>query len=115
MNLTERLLERLYELGYEVEENEHEALLRAIDKAQFSIMNTLNSEGVPRELEYVWIDMAAGEYLLAANEKADEGVKTISEGDMTVSFKDEDPQDELIDRLLNNGRCEMLSYRRVKW
>lgn len=112
----EELRDRLFDLGFETEENEEELLNAALMRAEQIIMNTCNCESVPYELRFVALDMAAGEYLLAALGKGDgENVKSISEGDMSVDFKDKSEIEEITDRLLNAGREEMLSYRRIKW
>ena len=83
-----------------------------------SIMNTCNVEEVPEELRYVYLDIAAGEYLLGVyskEEKSEESVKSVTEGDLSVTFKDKSDIEMTIDKLLNSGREEMLSFRRVKW
>lgn len=109
----EELRERLLDLGYETTETETDILERAIRRAEQTIMNTCNTETVPDELKFTALDIAAGEYLLAAG-RDDEarGVKSVSEGDVSVEFDD---TGSLIDELLNSGRDEMLSFRRVKW
>lgn len=112
----EELRDRLFDLGFETEENEEEALLAALKRAEACIMNTCNCEKVPYELRFVALDMAAGEYL-AAKESGEEGceAKSISEGDISVTFGDRSSVEELIDSLLTRGREEMLSHRRIKW
>lgn len=116
MSGSEELRERLCDMGYEVEENEEEGLQRALERAERSIINTLNTESVPEELKFTLLDMAAGEYLLAAKSKMGAtGVKSVSEGDVSVTFNEKSEEDELIDRLLASGRDEMLSFRRLKW
>lgn len=111
----EKLRERLGDMGYEVEENEYSSLSEALGRAEQSIVNMINCEKVPEELHFTLLDMAAGEYLLAAQGKnGEDRVKSVSEGDVSVSF-DTDGEEELIDRLLNSGRDELLSFRRLKW
>lgn len=109
----DELRERLLDLGYETAENEEEMLERAIKRAEQTVMNTCNTETVPEELFFAALDMAAGEYLLAAERGGEErGVKSVTEGDVSVEFGDEG---SLIDELLSAGREEMLSFRRIKW
>lgn len=115
---SETLRMRLYDLGFEVEENEEELLLAALKRAEQTIMNKCNCESIPEELNFVAIDMAAGEYLLAVqwqNEDSKNDVKSLSEGDISVSFKDESELKSLVDELLARSREELLSYRRIKW
>lgn len=112
----EELRDRLFDLGFETEENEEDLLNAALMRAEQIIMNTCNCERVPYELRFVALDMAAGEYLLAAYGQGDnDNVKSVSEGDISVTFGDKSGIEEIIDNLLNGGREEMLSYRRIKW
>lgn len=112
----EKLCERLSDMGFEVEENEEAALKGAIQRAEQTVMNYCNCESVPEELCFAVLDMAAGEYLLAVHcQGAEEGnVKSLSEGDMSVSFGD-DNVGSVVDALFSRGREEMLSFRRIKW
>ena len=114
---SEELKDRLFDLGFETEESEEELLIDALKRAEQSIMNSCNTECVPCELRFVALDIAAGEYLLAAKAHREEtrGIKSISEGDVSVTFEDEEKIDGVIDSLLNKGREEVLSYRRIKW
>ena len=113
----EELKDRLFDLGFETEENEEGILNDALKRAEQSIMNTCNTESVPHELRFVALDIAAGEYLLAAKACREDlrGVKSISEGDVSVSFDEEAGIDGVIDSLLNKGRDEILAYRRIRW
>ncbi len=110
------LRQRLSDMGFEVEENEEEELERAWERAETGIRNTVNCEKVPEELRFTLLDIAAGEYLLAAKSKTGgDGVKSVSEGDVSVTFEEMNDTDRLIDRLLESGREEMLSFRRLVW
>ena len=111
----ELLRERLCDMGFETEENEEESLLYAMKKAEQTIMNNLNCEGVPEELYFVFLDMAAGEYLAGKTEGRDIDVKSVSEGDLSVTYGDKSEKDKLIDMLFTKGREEMLAFRREKW
>ncbi len=110
------LRERLCDMGFETEENEEAILLGSIKRAEQTILNFCNCESVPEELYFAALDMAAGEYLLAAKSREGDfdGVEKISEGDLSLSFSEE-PTESLIDRLFSEGREEMLSFRRLKW
>ena len=112
----EKLCERLADMGFEVEENEEDALYDAVRRAEQTIINYCNCESVPEELSFALLDMAAGEYLLAAKMKGGEerAVKSISEGDMSVSFVD-DNVESTVDGLFKRSREEMTSFRRIKW
>ncbi len=112
----ETLRERLSDMGVETEENEESELKRALERAETCIMNAINCESVPEELRFTLLDIAAGEYLLAVKSREDgKMVKSVSEGDVSVTFGDESDIDTLIDTLLGSGREEMLSFRRLRW
>ena len=116
MRDTEMLRERLSDMGFEVEENEEDALLRALSQSEQTIMNYCNCESVPEELTFALLDMAAGEYLASAFCRGGESdnVKSISEGDLSVSFG-EGGVERAVDELFKRGREEMLSFRRLRW
>lgn len=114
MTEIDALRERLCDMGFETEENEHDALKSALQRAEQTIMNYCNCESVPEELRFVALDMAAGEYLLAAERTKAPGVKSISEGDVSVSFG-EDGVGAMIDELFCRGRDEMIAFRRLRW
>lgn len=110
------LRERLSDMGFEVEENEDDSLTRAWERAEEGIKNAINCEKVPEELRFTLLDIAAGEYLLAVKTKSGgDRIKSVSEGDVSVTFDEMSDTDMLIDRLLESGREEMLSFRRIAW
>lgn len=113
---SEMLRERLSDMGFEVEENEEEALDRALARAEQTIINYCNCESVPEELQFAMLDMAAGEYLSCVSCHGGEGdnVKSLSEGDVSITFG-EDGIEAKVDELFSRGREEMTAFRRVKW
>ena len=113
----EELRDRLFDLGFETEENEEKVLSEALKRAEQSIMNSCNTESVPYELRFTALDIAAGEYLLAARAYREDlrGIKSVSEGDISVTFEEGNTLDSIIDSLLEKGRDEILNYRRIKW
>ncbi len=111
----EALRERLEDFGIETEENEETELKRALERAEMNIINAINCESVPDELRFTLLDIAAGEYLLAVKSREGaNGVKSVSEGDVSVTFTEGDTE-ALIDNLLTSGREEIISFRRLKW
>lgn len=116
MTDTEKLMERLSDMGFEVEENEEDALLGALSRAEQTVMNYCNCESVPEELYFALLDMAAGEYLASQYCRGGENdnVKSLSEGDMSISFG-EGGVESTVDELFKRGREEMLSFRRLRW
>lgn len=114
---TEQVRERLSDLGFETEENEGEIILAAIKRAEQTIVNYCNCESIPEGLIFAALDMACGEYLATAKCRGDdeEKVKSVTEGDISVSFNEEESVVELADRLIGKGMGELVSFRRIKW
>lgn len=121
---------RLAALGYECREGDEISLNFCIEKVRSTIKNEINGADVPEGLEHVAVDMAAGEFLLAKKTLAPDdlaldlttAVKEIKEGDTSVSFSIGEgsltPEQRLaafINYLLNYGKAEFASYRRLKW
>lgn len=125
------VIERLTEIGYEVKESDSFFLTFCVEKVRSTIKNETNWQDVPEGLEHIAIDMAAGEFLLGKKTFAPDDitgldltgvVKDIKEGDTTVSFGTGEgtmtPEQRLttyINYLLNYGKAEFSSYRRLKW
>ena len=112
----EELRERLFDLGFDTDENEGEALARALHRAEQCVMNECCVERVPFELRFAALDLAAGEYLSNRLSSEDErGIKSVTEGDFSVTFKDETENEAVIDSLFASGREALTAFRRIKW
>lgn len=125
------LKERLKSFGYEVKEDDEFSLTFCIEKVRNSVKNEINWQDVPKELEYIAVDMAVGEFLQTKKtfqpddiEHFDLGyaVKQIQTGDTNTVFAVGDgsmtPEQRLnafINYLLNYGKSEFHSFRRVRW
>ena len=125
------VIERLTEIGYEVKESDTFSLTFCVEKVRNTIKNETNCQDVPEGLEHIAIDMAVGEFLLGKKTFAPDdlstidlsvAVKDIKEGDTTISFgtgeSTQTPEQRLttyINYLLNYGKAEFSSYRRLKW
>lgn len=125
------VIERLTEIGYEVKESDSFSLTFCVEKVRNTIKNETNLQDVPEGLEHIAIDMAVGEFLLGKKTFAPDDitgldltgvVKDIKEGDTTISFgtgeSTQTPEQRLttyINYLLNYGKAEFSSYRRLKW
>lgn len=128
----DKVVERLTVLGFGklIADNEA-AITYAIDRTAEIIKQNTNLSEVPKELLYTHVDMAAGTFL---KDKKDMGllggivdmsapVKSISEGDVSVSFASaadgcttpEARLDSLIKRLTNPDPSIFASVRRFKW
>lgn len=124
----EAVKDRLKQLGYEVKEGDNTALLFCIGRVEEHIKNICNVENVPDELYFKSIDMACGEFLktkLSIGELEGYSVtdnrliKTISEGDTTVTYQDvkKDSYTALSDFIgeLTVTDSELYSFRKMRW
>lgn len=125
------VIERLTEIGYEVKESDTFSLTFCVEKVTNTIKNETNLQDVPEELEHIAIDMVVGEFLLGKKTFTPDDiagldltgvVKEIKEGDTTISFgtgeSTQTPEQRLttyINYLLNYGKAEFSSFRRLKW
>lgn len=127
-----KVIERLTALGFaKLTEGNESAITYAIDRTAEIIKQNTNLSEVPTELLYTHVDMAVGTFL---KDKKDMGllgdivdmsapVKSISEGDVSVTFAStadgsttpEARLDSLIKRLTNPDPSIFASVRRFKW
>lgn len=124
----EEVKERLDELGYEIREGDDVALLFCIGKVEEHIKNFCNITKVPKELYFMSIDMACGEFLkakLATGGLDGYGIadnrliKSISEGDTSVAYSDVKTDaytamDGFIKGLIGN-ESDLYCFRRLRW
>lgn len=122
---------RLLSLGYEVKADDIAALTFCVEKVRSTVKNEINWKDVPEGLEHIAVDMACGEFLNAKKTFApddlggfdlDVAVKQINTGDTTTVFAvgdgsqtDEQRLAAFINYLLNYGRSEFNSFRRIRW
>lgn len=129
--MLEKVKERLISFGYTPKQEDDFSLTFCIEKVSNTIKNEINWQYIPDELECIAVDMAVGEFLLGKKTFAPDDiagldltgvVKDIKEGDTTISFgtgeSTQTPEQRLttyINYLLNYGKAEFSSYRRLKW
>lgn len=122
---------RLQSFGYEVKVEDDFALTFCVEKVRNTVKIEINWQDVPEELEHIAIDMACGEFLNAKktfapddleNLDLDQAVKQIQTGDTNTVFAvgdgsqtDEQRLTAFINYLLNYGRSEFNSFRRIRW
>ena len=127
---TGTVMERLRALGFEAGDGDGISLAFCVDKVRESIKSRTHLKDVPRELECIAADMAAGEFLMAKKTFApdslagidlDAAVKQMQIGDTNTVFATgegsltaEQRLDAFISRLLS-GQEEILHYRRLRW
>lgn len=120
--------DRLKQLGYEIKEGDETAILFCISRVEEHIKNVCNVSAAPEELYYKSIDMVCGEFLKAKLATGElEGysvadnrlIKTISEGDTTVTYQDTktDGYTALSDFVggLAVDDSELYSFRKMRW
>ena len=117
----EDVIIRLQSLGYDINEGDGVTLENAIRETVHYIKAYCNIKEIP-------VDMAAGRLLrdkLATGSGVcgnidfdDEGIKSVTEGDVSVTFSDSSGKtsryENLIDRLCNKNDV-LICYRRVRW
>ena len=122
---------RLTSLGYEVREADSASLAFCVEKVRSTIKNEINWQDVPEGLVHIAIDMACGEFLKGLMTFApdalsgfdlDAAVKRIQTGDTTTEFAvgdgtqtDEQRLTAFVNYLLNYGKDEFNSFRRLRW
>lgn len=124
----EDVIIRLQSLGYDINEGDGVTLENAIRETVHYIKAYCNIKEIPKELYDTAVDMAAGRLLrdkLATGSGVcgnidfdDEGIKSLTEGDVSVTFSDSSGKtsryENLIARLCNKNDV-LICYRRVRW
>ena len=119
------VVRRLKSLGYIVVPADNMIVECLIGKVTNTIRNECNVDTIPEGLRHVAVDMVCGEFLLAKKGSGqldgfdvDAAVKQIHEGDTTITFAVADNSvtiDGLIDFLMNSGKSQFVTYRRMRW
>ncbi len=120
---------RLEALGYKVTEADYTAIRYQIAKAETELRVKTNRCKVPDGLFSVWVDMAAGLFLM--EKKASGGLsdlydfdapaKSISEGDTSVTFALSDTAtleeqfDASIEKMTHPDAAMIVAFRRLTW
>lgn len=119
--------ERLEWLGYVVSESDEVALQFCIDRTEEHIKNVCNLDELPDELKYKAVDMVCGVFLGNLSElnrlegyAAEDNrlIKSITEGDTTVTYQDSEDRSACIKALINGlkgDESELYSFRRLRW
>ncbi len=129
MKICEGVAERLSAIGYEVGEDDKNAVIYCINKAEAALKVRTNQNVLPDGLFYVWVDMAAGYFLTDKKSNgALDGIfdfsapaKSISEGDTSVTYAIassgtfEDQFDAMLAKMTHPDNEVILRYRRLTW
>lgn len=115
------IIKRLSTLGYEAT-SEDDALIDYLIGAVYqSILNDCNINEVPKELKYVAIDMVCGHILqnkLAMGSiDVEKAIKSIKEGDTTVTYADGSDPKSYLSRYYGNliRNKKLVRFRRLEW
>lgn len=129
MDILSAVTARLLSLGYTITEDDAVPLDYQIKKAETTLKVSTNQCEVPEGLFYVWVDMAAGGFLM---DKKNAGAlsdlydfnapaKSISEGDTSVTFaiadtgSFEDQFDTMLAKMAHPDEDLILAFRRLVW
>jgi hypothetical protein len=126
--LIEDIKNRLAFFGYTILDSDALALNFVIDKVENKIKNECSITEIPDGLYQVEIDRICGEFLFAKKQSGqlteydfDLIEKQIQDGDTTVTYAIEAGQtpeqrfDKLVKALMDSGKGEFASFRRLKW
>jgi hypothetical protein len=123
--MLEDVKQRLQSLGYTAVITDDWILGFCKDKVEAHIRNSCNVAEVPEGLRHIAVDMVCGEFLFGKKQSGqsigidfEAVVKSIAEGDTTVTFdasvSPEAKYDALISYLMHS-EVDFAAYRRIKW
>ena len=125
----EHIVKRLAQLGYVVEDSDHDSIEFELDKIMNYVKNYCNITEIPTIVEPRMIDRVCSEFLFyKKNSGALEGfnydavIKSIKEGDTTITYavgQGEDTPESRFDafvKSLERGFDKWITpYRRLRW
>lgn len=122
------VLKRLESLGYSTKEADAWVISFSVQKVENTINNSCNTLTIPDGLKHTAIDMICGEFLYAKKQSGqlegfnlETAIKQIQSGDTSTTFavegssSPEQRLDALISYLINYGKGDFTSYRRIRW
>lgn len=129
MNIeSKEVTEKLKSLGYNVDDSDLVFIQFAINGTEQYIKNFCNITVIPPELYFVAVDMAAGTLLRTKSSVGEnvcnsidfesDNIKSISEGDISVTYNSDSSTtakyNALLDKLCNRDN-ELIAFRRLRW
>lgn len=123
-SIVEQSIELLESFGIELKTEDAFELSYAVGKVKETILNETNLLSIPEGLIYTAVNMVCGEFLNVrqltgrlSEFDSKQALKSIKTGDVTTTFQDGGSSgiDALIGQLMNYGRGDLLSYRKIKW
>lgn len=129
MDVLAAVTARLATLGYTVLDSDSTALDYNIKKAEAALKASTNQCEVPDGLFYVWVDMAAGYFLMDKKSAGalcgiydfDAPAKSVSMGDTSVTFavadngSFEDQFDAMLSKMVKPDEDLIVAFRRLVW
>jgi hypothetical protein len=119
------VVKRLESLGYTVGNSDQWLIEYIIAKVTNTVKNECNITEIPDGLHQIAVDMVCGEILSAKKGSGqldtldvEAAIKTIKEGDTSVTYAIEDNSitlDGLINTLINSGKSQFVTFRRFAW
>lgn len=117
---------RLQSFSYELQSDDVWIIGFCIQSVASTIKNECNIATIPKELEAMAVDMVCGEFLAEKKalgqlneEQVEPIIKSISEGDTSYTYAEEESKDKLLSKVLDTMRkgneSELLKYRRIVW
>jgi hypothetical protein len=129
--MRDEVIKRLESLNYTFDAADEWALMFLIEKVTNRIKNECNVTGIPAGLREIAVDIICGEFLLMKKNSGKLGgfeadidsavLKQVQEGDTNVVFaadktaSAEQRLDALIYHLMNCGKPQFATYRRLAW
>lgn len=112
------LLQKLKKLLNITNDEKDFVLEFTIDKISDMILNYCNIKYIPIQLENVLLSMCADSYRIEqpGKEKSEGNVKSITEGDVSVSFgSTENIQDNISAKLIKDYKTQLNRFRKADW
>lgn len=113
-------MRRLSELGCEVGAGDLALIETCSKRVAQRIKNFTNLSEIPEGLSEVFVERVCGEVLLSKLQAGETdcgllGVKSVTEGDVSVAFSGGFDARELIGRMTEYGGEELCCYRKIRW
>lgn len=124
--MIEKVKERLASLGYECVESDDFALSVIVTQKEQHIKHFCNINEVPACLEWVWVDMVCGEFLLGkkmmgqlTSMEIEPIVKRLTEGDTTVEYNATTDREATfnayLDKMIHGHDSDLIAHRKLRW
>lgn len=116
LELVDLLISRLATFGVELTIDDTFLVGFSIMKAHQEILNFCGIIRVPTELYCTVVDLTIADILATfkVNGKLDYSVSSVNIGDTSVSFSS-NSIDDIISQLHDNGKDELICFRKIRW